>query len=72
MNAPSIVTAALVSSVNCVVALCAVDAKPTVGRQPRSPAMRPAAGCTRPIMAVAGNSVVAIALVAFFFYFSVD
>ena len=44
----------------------------TVGRQPRSPAMRPRIGCVRPIPpADAGNAVVAIALVAFFIYFSV-
>ena len=44
----------------------------TVGKQPRSPRMRPRIGCVRPIPpADAGNAVVAIALVAFFIYFSV-
>ncbi len=71
MTAPKIVAAGLVPSFNCVVALCAVNTRPTVGRQPRSPLMRSIIGCKRPIVGVAGNDVVAIALVAFFIYFSV-
>ncbi len=50
-----------VSNVNCWLIVCNA-AVPSVGKQPRSPAMRPCVGCTK---LVDGNDAGAIAVVAF-------
>ena len=75
LNAVAAVTASPSAIENCLMVVCgkAPPAATTFGRQPRSPAMRPAAGSASlvpPAAAVPGNCATDIAEVAFCFYWS--